>query len=296
METYQLKTFVTVAREGSITRASELLYLSQPAVSAHIKAIEEEFDLTLFERTPRGMVLTPNGSGLLVHAEQSIAMHQQFIEQARRLKGLPSGRLRLGLLGRTDPALVSRWMSRLVDRWPDLAVTVEHGSSAQVADGLQCGHLDVGFFMDEAGMDTELHGMEVATRTLHLAAPKGWAAPDAEPDWRALVQRPWISPACRGCCGQSLHRLFAQLGEVPRRLISLDQPALVPALVTGGVGLGFVHDEVSRTAGFLAAADLVGGVHFTFPVRFGCLASRTSEPAVQAALQTMREVREVRAG
>jgi DNA-binding transcriptional LysR family regulator len=65
MEIHQLKTFVTVAREGSITRASELLYLSQPAVSAHIKAIEDTLGLALFERTPRGMSLTADGARLL---------------------------------------------------------------------------------------------------------------------------------------------------------------------------------------------------------------------------------------
>jgi DNA-binding transcriptional LysR family regulator len=54
MDIYQLKTFVVVAREGSITRASEILHLSQPSVSAHIKVIEDALDLALFERTPRG--------------------------------------------------------------------------------------------------------------------------------------------------------------------------------------------------------------------------------------------------
>ena len=45
MDIYQLKTFVAVAREGSVTRASELLHLSQPAVSAHVKAIEDALGL-----------------------------------------------------------------------------------------------------------------------------------------------------------------------------------------------------------------------------------------------------------
>ncbi len=65
MDLHQLKTFVTVAREGSITRASELLHLSQPAVSAHIKAIEDAFDLKLFDRKARGMTLTADGQRLL---------------------------------------------------------------------------------------------------------------------------------------------------------------------------------------------------------------------------------------
>ncbi len=56
MDIHQLKAFVAVAREGSVTRASELLHLSQPAVSAHIKATEDA--LPLFEKTPRGMILS----------------------------------------------------------------------------------------------------------------------------------------------------------------------------------------------------------------------------------------------
>ena len=57
MDIHQLKTFVVVAREGSITRASELLHLSQPAVSAHIKTIEDTLELTLFECPGFGVVL-----------------------------------------------------------------------------------------------------------------------------------------------------------------------------------------------------------------------------------------------
>ena len=72
MDLYQLKTFVAVAREGSITRASELVHLSQPAVSAHIKALEETLRLALFERTPRGMSLTRHGQRLLAKAEQTL--------------------------------------------------------------------------------------------------------------------------------------------------------------------------------------------------------------------------------
>lgn len=68
MEISLLKTFVTVARAGTITRASELLHLSQPAVSAHIKLFEETLGIVLFERTARGMTflgaIEQRGGGL----------------------------------------------------------------------------------------------------------------------------------------------------------------------------------------------------------------------------------------
>ena len=82
MDIHQLKTFVAVAREGSITRASELLHLSQPAASAHIKAIEDAVGLALFDRTPRGMSLTHEGRRLLAKAEQTLAAHRDLMEEA----------------------------------------------------------------------------------------------------------------------------------------------------------------------------------------------------------------------
>ncbi|WP_240651700.1 LysR family transcriptional regulator [Serratia microhaemolytica] len=54
MDLNQLKTFVTVAETASLTRAANLLFLSQPAVSAHIKSLESEFKARLFNRTPEG--------------------------------------------------------------------------------------------------------------------------------------------------------------------------------------------------------------------------------------------------
>ena len=65
MELYHLKTFVTVAEERHLTRAAERLCVSQPAISAHIKALEEELGLALFERTPKGMLPTAAGEALL---------------------------------------------------------------------------------------------------------------------------------------------------------------------------------------------------------------------------------------
>ena len=61
MELYQLRSFVAVAEAGHLTRAAEKLHVSQPAVSAQIKALEDALDIVLFERTSSGMVPTPAG-------------------------------------------------------------------------------------------------------------------------------------------------------------------------------------------------------------------------------------------
>ena len=72
MEIYQLRTFLAVARLGSLTRAAEQMHISQPAVSKQLKALEEELGALLFDRLSFGMALTKAGETLLPHAERTL--------------------------------------------------------------------------------------------------------------------------------------------------------------------------------------------------------------------------------
>jgi DNA-binding transcriptional LysR family regulator len=65
---YELEIFQTVAQEESISRAAERLYLTQPAVSQHVRALEDDLGIRLFERGPRGVTLTPSGKVLRDYA------------------------------------------------------------------------------------------------------------------------------------------------------------------------------------------------------------------------------------
>src|SRR4051812_14062722 len=93
MELYLLRTFVAVAQAGHVTRASEKLHISQPAVSGQIKALEGELDLALFERTSGGMELTFAGERLLGDAERVLAAAQDLRNCASALKGKVGGKL-----------------------------------------------------------------------------------------------------------------------------------------------------------------------------------------------------------
>src|SRR6185295_18433783 len=120
MEIHQLKTLIAVAREGSITRASELLHLSQPAVSAHIKAIEDAVGLALFDRTPRGMSLTHDGRRILTKAEQTLTAHQDLLAEATRIKGRLTGKLRLGAGSNSKHEATGRLITILSERCPEV--------------------------------------------------------------------------------------------------------------------------------------------------------------------------------
>ena len=72
MEIYQLKTFVAVAAEGNLTRAADRVFTSPPAVSAQLKALEDELGVRLFDRNSRGMSLTSAGEQLLHEAQRDL--------------------------------------------------------------------------------------------------------------------------------------------------------------------------------------------------------------------------------
>lgn len=88
MELYHFRSVVTVANEGHLTRTAKRLFISQPAVSAHIhiKSLEEKFGMTLFTRSVHGMQLTHKGQLPKVQAEKSLNAIHDIFQQAKRLR------------------------------------------------------------------------------------------------------------------------------------------------------------------------------------------------------------------
>jgi DNA-binding transcriptional LysR family regulator len=76
--TQSLRCFITVAREGTVSRAASLLNLTQPAVSLQLKGLEESTGLQLFNRTPGGFTLTEAGAALLPLAHKAVAASSDF--------------------------------------------------------------------------------------------------------------------------------------------------------------------------------------------------------------------------
>jgi DNA-binding transcriptional LysR family regulator len=278
MEIHQLKTFVAVAREGSITRASESLYLSQPAVSAHIKAIEETLGLSLFERTSRGMSLTADGQRLLAKAEQTLLAHRELLEEATRLKGRVTGKVRLGTASNSSTEALGRLLTALSERCPEVEVALQHGTSVELLNGLRSGSLDAGFYNEAGETDSDLTTIEVARFGIYLVAPPGLVASSRPLDWPALAQLPWICPTSNTCCGQAAENLFKLHQIRPQRIINIDRESVTLTLIAGGVGLGLLHAKTADEARARGEVELVCEAQPSVRVLFAHLAARAQDP------------------
>ena len=102
--TQALRCFITVAREGTVSRAASILRLTQPAVSLQLKALEESTGLQLFNRTPGGFTLTEAGAALLPLAHKAVAAAQDFGTTAASLKDTQRRTLRVGTV--LDPEFI----------------------------------------------------------------------------------------------------------------------------------------------------------------------------------------------
>lgn len=290
MEIYQLKTFVTIAREGTITRAADILCLSQPAVSAHIKALEDEIGFSLFERNARGMSLSSQGSKLLLTAERLLGLHRELVEQAKQIRRGAVGQIRLGSNRAPSALLLGKLLGQIAEYLPDVDVHLQYGSSTDIEQAIMNAELDAGFFSDSGSESDELLKVQVDSFGVYLAAPLGWVDNPANPDWDVLAQMPWICPAPQSCCGNVAEALFHQHTFRPAKKINVDHEKVTRSLIAGGVGLGLLHADTAMDASEKSELVLLGGEQRKVPVYFAVKAMRQQEPLIAALIERIKIV------
>ena len=131
MELRHLRAFVTVAESRSFSKAARHLYVSQPPLSRHIRQLEEELGVTVFERTPSGVTLTREGTVLLERARTVLAEANAFLELASRAKVGAANPLKVGM-ARGLCEVVNRIRLDLASRRPEIAIEgIDMASSLQ---------------------------------------------------------------------------------------------------------------------------------------------------------------------
>ena len=132
MDLRLIEAFVAVAHHGSVTKAAEALYLTQPSVTARLNTLEQELGQKLFIRSRRGVVLTEAGSRFLRHAERVL---REIEEGRQELADLRAGRRGQLILG-AAPAISTYFLPPMVARFahanPDVELAIRTGHSEDI--------------------------------------------------------------------------------------------------------------------------------------------------------------------
>lgn len=290
MELYQLRTFVAVGELGHLTRASERMHLSQPAVSGQIKAIEKELGLSLFERTRGGMTLTPAGRELLAEAQRVVAAADEFRRRALRLAGVVSGKLRLATV--SDPASIrlGDLTAATVARYPLIELELQHEVSGIALEGVHDGRFDACFFYgDRPGQD--FHALRLREFVYCVTAPSAWADRIAGADWAEIAALPWILTPAISTHSRLVTRLFEQQGVTPpERGVEADQESVIESLVKSGVGLSLMREELARELAGCGDVCIWPQARVRTTLWFVCAKERAEDPLIKALLALMRDL------
>jgi len=181
MDVRQLNYFVAVAEERHLGRAAKRLSLSEPPLTRHIKALEQELGVRLFIRTPRGMTLTQGGESLLRDARGMFSLLDKAAEKARRAARGQTGRLHVGLYGSGVFGVVPQVLARFRRAHPDVDLSFYYAQTPEQVTALRQGRVLIVFERllpaNEPDIEVELVAREplmVAMSETHPLAKRKW--------------------------------------------------------------------------------------------------------------------------
>ena len=151
MDVGKLRLFVQVAQYGSLTKAANALDTVPPVISRSINALGTELGGRLFERTGRGMKLSPLGESLMPEVEALIASTDRLIDMARHQAKAASGQVQLGLLRSFSEAMSSRIIEAVNRDFPEINLRIQEGSIGQLEQWIEEGFLDLSMNLRQTG-------------------------------------------------------------------------------------------------------------------------------------------------
>lgn len=286
MELYQLRTFVTVAETANLTQAAERLFTSQPAVSAHIKALEEELEIKLFDRTPKGMRLTEKGISLREKAQAVLNAGNDLKLKAKTLQGVLTGQAKIGLNADAEYLLLAKWHNALVSQYSQLRMQLTQGTSVELLKKVSSGTLDVTFFSGDNDYKEIEHVDLCTTQAVIAAAPK-WLEQIKNADIEDLSKLPWIYPEPLCIYHRFIRNIFSKTESMPSMITSSADESSTNALLKSGVGLTFIRDDEADA--MLKKGEIVVWPNeaFSLPLRIAYLSSRREDPIVKALIEVI---------
>lgn len=289
MELYQLRTFLAVAEEQNLTRAAERLHISQPSVSTHIKALEEGLGVTLFIRTPKGMILSREGSLIKSKAESVLGAVEAMQHQADQLKKNITGIARVGLNIDAQYLRASDLLAVLHRRFPGLELHYSQRHSLESHEQIQNGRLEAAFVF-EAPANSGLEAKRLAKFGIVIVAPYQWKERVHNGDLGRLAELPWIWTDDRCPFNRITTQLFDSLRRIPEKSVVVDHDTTIRKMVSSGAGLGLMVEPEAQDAVRQKQVVILGDRVIELDLSLVYLRQRSEEPAVKAIIEAACEV------
>lgn len=144
MEDHKLKVFCTVAETKSFSKASDIIHLTQPAVSLQIQALEELYETKLFDRSSNTVALTPAGEVLYRYAKEILALYAASTKDIGEMTGLVKGTISIGASTTIGNHLMPPVITDFRRSHPKISIHLRVGNTKRIVELLNAGNIDLG--------------------------------------------------------------------------------------------------------------------------------------------------------
>ncbi|MFA5326812.1 MAG: selenium metabolism-associated LysR family transcriptional regulator [Prolixibacteraceae bacterium] len=148
---FRLRVFRSVAHNLSFTKAANELYITQPAVTKHIKELESEFEIKLFDRIGNKIHLTQAGQIFHHYADSIVALHNELNFELHQLSGTYEGNLRIGASTTISQYVIPPMLAKFHQRYPEINLSLVNGNTEFIEQQLLDSNIDIGIVEGKPG-------------------------------------------------------------------------------------------------------------------------------------------------
>ena len=236
----QLQGFVAIAELGSFAEACEHLHLSQPALSAAIRKMENSLGGQLFARSTRSVALTPEGAEFLPVARRLLMDWNEGLEDLRGLFALQRGKLSIAAMPSFASNCLPRSLMELVQRFPNININVQDIVMEEVISAVQSGRVELGITFEPDNLDGLDFQPLFNDRFVAIVPPQHALAAQTQVAFADLLDHVLVSLNRGSSTRRWTEAAIAAADRQPPHIFEAFQLTTVCAMVAAGVGVAVV--------------------------------------------------------
>ena len=240
------RVFYTVAKCGSLTRAAEELYISQPAVSQSVKQLENQLGVTLFNRTHRGMELSAQGGKIIfAEVERALGLLYEAENRIAQMKASATGTIRIGASDTIFEYFLADKIVEFHERFPAVKIELMADFTPDTIEKLKANRCDVAFVNLPIAEEPELHleGNCMRLNDVFIAGEKYKELADGKISLAKLKKYPLIMMDKNTVARRSFDSFLDSVGIQLQPSIEVGSWDLMKRLVARGMGVGIIPRE-----------------------------------------------------
>ena len=258
MDFEQLETFLEVARLSSFSRAAERRFRTQPAISAQIRALEEEVGARLLDRSGGKVSITQSGKLFQKYAEETLEARKAVLTAIAETERVPRGEIIVGANEGTCLHILPEVFAEFKRQYPDVAVNIKRADYGKILESVIDNSVDFGV-VSLPVTDNRLKIVLIHRDELVIIAPPGHPLAENKSARVADVANFSLVMPKVGHTRDALEELFNERRVKPRYAMELDSSELLKRFVAANVGVGFIarsHVQEDVQAKVLAAIEI----------------------------------------